>query len=40
LPQSRVRRIPAIMREIVSFRYYRYSNGARSAAKDLLQHIE
>ena len=37
LPQSRMRRIPAIMKEIVSFRYYRYSNGTRSAAKDLFQ---
>jgi hypothetical protein len=40
LPQSRMRRIPAIMKEIVSFRYYRYSNGTRSAAKDLFQDID
>jgi glycosyltransferase involved in cell wall biosynthesis len=40
LPKSRVRRIPAILREIVSCRYYLYSNGTRSVAKDLFQHIE
>jgi Glycosyl transferase family 2 len=40
LPKSRVRRIPPILKEIVSCRYYLYSNGIRSATKDLFQHIE
>lgn len=40
LPQSKMRRIPGIMKEIVSLRYYRYSNGTRSAAKDLFQVID
>lgn len=40
LPKSRVRRIPAILREMVSCRYYLYSNGTRSAARDLFQHME
>lgn len=35
LPQSRLRRAPLVLRELVSGRYHLYSNGAASAAKDL-----
>jgi len=36
LPARRASRIPAVMRELVSLRYHRYSNHLWSAAKDLL----
>ena len=35
-PSSKVSRIPPIVREIASLRYWRYSNGLGSVAKDLL----
>jgi len=36
LPRSKVLRLPALVREIASLRYWRYSNGLGSVAKDLL----
>lgn len=36
LPYSRLRRIPLVVREIISGRYHRYSSGLKSALKDLL----
>lgn len=36
LPRSRLRRTWPVLRELVSLRYERYSNGVASAAKDLL----
>jgi glycosyltransferase involved in cell wall biosynthesis len=36
LPAGRLRRAPAVLRELVTLRYHHYSNGARSAVKDLL----
>jgi Glycosyl transferase family 2 len=36
LPQVRVARIPAVFREALSGAYWRYSNGWKSAAKDLI----
>ena len=37
LPESRLQRVPLVMREVVSGRYARFSNGAASAIKDLLR---
>lgn len=36
LPASRLARLPFVARELLSSRYSKYSNGARSAARDLL----
>ena len=36
LPANRLRRLPLVLRELVTARYSRYSNGVMSAAKDLL----
>jgi hypothetical protein len=36
LPQSRLSRLPRILRELVSMRYHEYANGFKSAAKDLV----
>jgi glycosyltransferase involved in cell wall biosynthesis len=36
LPRQRIRRLPAVVRELASRRYSRYSNGLSSAAMDLL----
>jgi len=36
LPESRLSRLPTVLRELFSARYHRYSNGVLSAAKDLL----
>ena len=36
LPASRLRRVPLVFEELRTRRYFRYSNGASSAAKDLL----
>lgn len=36
LPQSRLSRLPFLLKEAVSLRYWRYSNGLSSVAKDLL----
>ncbi len=36
LPTHRLRRTPAVLRELVTGRYHRYSNGFRSAARDFL----
>lgn len=36
LPANKLRRLPLVLRELITFRYSRYSNGALSAAKDLL----
>lgn len=35
-PKSRLLRLPSLIREMVTFRYWRYSNGLGSMAKDLL----
>lgn len=35
-PKSKVLRLPSVLREAASFRYWRYSNGFGSIAKDLL----
>ena len=36
LPQSRLGRVPKILRELLSLRYHEYANGFKSAAKDLV----
>jgi glycosyltransferase involved in cell wall biosynthesis len=36
LPANKLRRVPLVLRELLTARYFRYSNGVRSAAKDLL----
>lgn len=36
LPRGRLSRAPSVLRELVSRRYHRYSNGVYSAVKDLL----
>jgi glycosyltransferase involved in cell wall biosynthesis len=36
LPAGRLRRLPPVLRELLSLRYHAHSNGLRSAAKDLL----
>jgi hypothetical protein len=36
LPNSRLLRLPLLIREIATYRYWRYSNGFGSVAKDLL----
>jgi glycosyltransferase involved in cell wall biosynthesis len=36
LPQSRIMRAPRVLRELITGRYHRYSNGAYSAMKDLI----
>jgi glycosyltransferase involved in cell wall biosynthesis len=36
MPASRLRRAPRVLRELVTLRYFRYSNGVSSAAKDIL----
>jgi hypothetical protein len=36
LPGSKLRRVPVVLREALTLRYSRYSNGVMSAAKDLL----
>ena len=36
LPNSKVLRLPYVIRETASFRYWQYSNGLGSVAKDLL----
>ena len=36
LPQGRLSRVPAILRELLSWRYHEYANGFKSAAKDLV----
>ena len=36
LPQGRLNRVPAILRELLSWRYHEYANGFKSAAKDLV----
>ena len=36
LPHARLRRAPFVLRELLTLRYHRYSNGVASAAKDLL----
>ncbi|HYH86463.1 MAG TPA: glycosyltransferase family 2 protein [Pyrinomonadaceae bacterium] len=35
MPEARLRRVPFVLRELLTLRYHRYSNGIRSAAKDL-----
>jgi glycosyltransferase involved in cell wall biosynthesis len=35
MPRRRSRRLPSVLREMLTLRYHLYSNGARSAAKDL-----
>ena len=39
LPSSRLMRIPSLLREVATLRYWRYSNGLGSVAKDLLVQI-
>jgi hypothetical protein len=36
LPASPLRRLPAVLRELLTLRYHRYSSGVRSAVKDLV----
>lgn len=36
LPQRRLSRVPAVLRELLSWRYHEYANGFKSAAKDLV----
>lgn len=36
MPGRGARRLPRVLREVLTLRYHRYSNGVRSAAKDLL----
>ena len=36
IPERRLHRVPSVLKELLSYRYHRYSNGLRSAAKDLL----
>jgi glycosyltransferase involved in cell wall biosynthesis len=36
LPQRRLKRVPRILRELLSLRYHEYANGFKSAAKDLV----
>jgi Glycosyl transferase family 2 len=36
LPRARLRRAPSVLKELLTLRYHRYSNGVASAAKDLL----
>jgi glycosyltransferase involved in cell wall biosynthesis len=36
LPESKLKRVPPVFRELLSRRYHRYSNGLNSAIKDLL----
>jgi len=36
LPQRRLNRVPAVLRELLSWRYHEYANGFKSAAKDLV----
>ena len=35
IPERRLHRVPSVLKELLSCRYHRYSNGLRSAAKDL-----
>jgi hypothetical protein len=37
MPDGGARRLPRVLREVLTLRYHRYSNGVRSAAKDLLK---
>jgi glycosyltransferase involved in cell wall biosynthesis len=37
MPEQRSRRLLRVLREVLSLRYHQYSNGVRSAAKDLLR---
>jgi hypothetical protein len=36
MPSARLRRAAPVLRELLTLRYHRYSNGVASAAKDLL----
>lgn len=36
MPNSKASRLPVVLKEVVTLRYFRYSNGVYSAAKDLL----
>lgn len=36
MPDSKASRLPVVLREVVTLRYFRYSNGVYSAIKDLL----
>lgn len=36
MPDDKLNRLPSVLKELLSFRYHLYSNGIRSAAKDLL----
>lgn len=36
LPERRLNRLPAILRELLTWRYHEYANGFKSAAKDLV----
>jgi glycosyltransferase involved in cell wall biosynthesis len=36
LPPGRLNRVPAILRELLTWRYHEYANGFKSAAKDLV----
>jgi glycosyltransferase involved in cell wall biosynthesis len=36
LPRSKLQRAPRVLRELITFRYHRYSKGIQSAVKDLL----
>jgi glycosyltransferase involved in cell wall biosynthesis len=40
LPNSKFRRLPAIVRELANGHYFRYSHGIRAAARDLLQELD
>lgn len=40
LPSSKIRRVPAIVRELANGRYFKYSHGLRAAARDLLQELD
>jgi hypothetical protein len=37
MPERRSRRLPRVLREVLTLRYHLYSNGVRSAAKDLFK---
>ena len=37
LPDSRWRRLPIVLHELIEFRYHRYANGLKSVRKDLLR---
>jgi Glycosyl transferase family 2 len=36
MPRQRLRRVPAVLKELLALRYHQHSNGLASAAKDLL----